>query len=208
MFYADLRVGAEERSRMRLGGFTLVELLVALGIAVAMITTVVATLVGGIRVWEMAQHTGGIEADTAFALEQFENDLRNTPPFYALPFSGDQSEMTALRLVALPENATEEARPFLWYRYRYEAGQLIRYSAYWPTRQMDDPAEEVLLEGLAELSFSYYAVPEDDQLFSAPLSNWNDSTNLPLVVEMQLAFERGNTITRKVILPLAGVGGE
>lgn len=192
------------RSRKR-SGFTLVELLVALGIAVAMIGTVVATLAGGIRVWEMAQHTGGIEADTAFALEQFEADLRNTPPFYALPLSGDEFEMTALRFVDLPENGHENARPFLWYRYRYDrqSGQLIRYSAFWPTPQMDYPMQEVVLAGLAAVTFSYYAMPDEAETLSMAGSNWNDVTNLPFVVEMSLAFERGQSITRKVILPLA-----
>lgn len=210
MHYRRLHAEEVSSGSIRSAGFTLVELLVALGIAVAMIGTVVAALAGGIRVWEMAQHTGGVETDTAFALEQFEIDLRNSPPFYALPFLGEEFEFTALRMVDMRENADEDARPFLWYRYRYnrQSGKLTRYSAYWPSPQMDYPVQEVVLEGIAELTFAYYAVPEEGQPFSAPLSNWNDATNLPFVVEMSLAFERGQAITRKVMLPLAAVGGE
>lgn len=194
-----------------LSGFTLVELLVTLGIAVTMIGTVIAAVSGGIRVWETAREVGQLEVNAALALEQLELDLRNTPPFYAFPLRGTAEELEAVRFPRFADSAdaAPEAFSLQLYRYRYEreTGRLLRFISLWPEAQSDAVESEIIIEGLEDFEFRYRAAPGNAEEGGAGdmwLTGWTDKTNAPFSVEVVLyRGEQGNPVRRRVLLPLS-----
>ena len=82
-------------------GLTLVELLIAVSLLCVVMGTVVATMSGGLRVWERAQRQGSEDQQQLLALETLRHDLHNLRAFRPIPFRGEYDSCSFPMLLTL-----------------------------------------------------------------------------------------------------------
>ena len=84
----------------RKGGMTLLELLIATALVAVAALVVAQAFAAGVRVWSRASQLNGHYADSVLALEQWQQELRNTLPCRQTSFRGRQTWMELPALIA------------------------------------------------------------------------------------------------------------
>ena len=163
-------------------GFTLVELVVAMGVGIAVSAMALIAVSSGFRSWTRLA-AGGVLLETDRGFLRFERDVSSARPLPDAPFSGDASELTlpmersgALRVVswtAAPGRLIRRERDYLFDREasfdgRAEDGTSIPFRT--ESYRLPAPAR-----------FTYYPTPDvsAEESFSA-----DSPTNLPYAVSL------------------------
>ena len=171
------------------GGFTLIELLISAMIFAVVLSVISACVFAGIRVWDYARKCGGVEGDALMKLEIVQRDVANTFRFYAVPFAGTVNDMSFAGLVETTGDVSQPARiGTVHYYFDTQRKGLFRKVWAFPGSEPTDVQPEKLLAGLSDFKISYYA-PPSDRGGDVWQEGWNDETNIPGAVTVELTFE-------------------
>lgn len=196
--------------RRRCFGFTLVELLVVTVICGVLVAAIVACLVGGIRAWDYVRRYGSTEIDAMIRLEAVQRDIANAFRFYGVSFSGDEGAFSFPGLVDVVGDGSGLFRPgTVKFFYDRQKGDFLRKVWVFPSREpLDDSAEKVM-SGISRLAVSYYAAPSEADSTGGWVGSWNNSSNMPGAVMLDLTFDGGEKqairIRRTVVLPVTAL---
>jgi len=181
------------------GGFSLLELMVVVSIIGLVTGVVVASFSGGIKVWESARVLTHVEQELYFAVESVRKDLVNTYRFHGISFSGAEREVSfpALLRVTGEEGLQEKRVGSVKYKFNPAEQTLSRYVWAFPGGE-DGADREVVAGGISGVRFTYL---DGDGLADdgAVLDVWQDPTNFPAVVTMDLIMGGGRAGSEVVI---------
>ncbi len=190
------------------GAFTLVELLIVTVIMGVVITAVTSCLIAGVRCWDYARKYGSVESDVMIKLEIVHRDFANAFRIYSIPFDGDARSAAFPALVG---TAGDESAPprvgTIKYFYDAQKQTVFRKSWIFPSGEPLDGDAEIMITGVSDVKFSFYALPGKGEEVGAWQEGWNNLTNFPGAVSMELLFDTGGKrpleIRRTVIVPAA-----
>jgi type II secretory pathway component PulJ len=179
-------------------GHSLLELLIALTLAVAVGVVTVAAFAAGLRTWERAR---ALQQDAGWriALETFERDVRNALPFRGAPFAGRRDSIEFAGRVP-----AERSGRLGVIRYAHDRGAraLVRERRVWRPEATAQGPEEILVSDVGRVAFAYgdgsgrgEGVWEDA---------WLERTNLPAAVRVRLEVGEGEgrrEVQRIVVRP-------
>jgi len=186
------------------GGFTFVELLIAVSILSVISLTVYSTLNNGVKIWRRI-NTAIPEEDYAVFSDKFGREVRNTLRFSSMRFFGNKDRIEFPSPVRFNELGMETVGKVIYaydpskdtlYKWRLDFSQ-----AY--TDREGDP--ESALKGIKSLRFGYYFYDEEKKKFIW-LDEWMKE-GLPLAVRVELEFDGGKGergITKTVSVPVSG----
>ncbi len=188
-------------------GFTLIEVMVTLGIVVLVAGVVAASLYSGLSVWDTAADFDRRRMEALLTLETMEREIRSAVPFYAIPFSGQAGGMKFCAILGgktfpeMPGKIEEIA-----YRFDEDSKTLSRLSRTFPWAGMTSPDTGIALRDVLEFRM-YYADRVDDESSDLKWSGrWEPhGERLPaaVTIELVLAEKGGETakISRTLYLP-------
>ena len=185
--------------------FTLVELLIVAMISSVVVAAIASCVIGGVRTWDYARKFGGVEADALLKLETVQRDAANTFYFYAIAFNGDSAGMTFPALVDVTTDGSGELRPGA-IKYYFDPDKKALYRKAWqfPVTEPSDDKAERILTGLSGFDIQYYSLPSSGDSSSEWQKGWNNFTNFPGAVMMNLLFDGDKQqikISRTIMLP-------
>lgn len=180
-----------KRALARHGGFTLIELLVTVSLVGMIGATVVASVIGCLRVWERIQSRGVQDQWVQVAFDQIRTDLRNIRRFSPEGFNGSYEALSfpALTPAQASDGSTLQEIGVAGYYFDQVHHVLCRSSVpYRLSRKfrLVDTCDPIL-EDVARVRFSYYAMD--------PVSNsasWKDSwesADPPLAVKVEVGYD-------------------
>ena len=197
----NIRSALRGQKRLGVAAFTLVEMLVVTAILAVLIGVIGACLSGGVRVWDTVRTHGQAEAQLSIALRILERDLANATPFCDVGMRGSASELSFVGLLrenvgptasggGREEVATAEVAYVLaLVQYRYDPSRAALLRIRQPYRAGSaaavDSRAETLLTGVQGLAFRYEQVDPDGK--RSTQSEWNNLTNFPAMVHVDLA---------------------
>ncbi len=194
------------RARARNRGFTLLEMLVVTAILAVLVAAILASVAGGLRVWDRSRSFGKREAEAILAFRLIEKDLMNAAPFFGVPFEGEDGRLTfpsILLPLPGPDATSFVERPggtsLIWNR---ERAVLLRSRSLFPQQQAE---EEVILDGVREFHFRFFGTGEDAGRRPEWTSRWNSASNMPVAVEIVAAVGDASAplvLSRRVVLPI------
>jgi prepilin-type N-terminal cleavage/methylation domain-containing protein len=196
------------RKGRRACGFTLVELIVVAAIFGVVITAVASCLIAGVRTWDYARKYSGVESEAMLKLETVHRDVANSFRFHAIAFSGGASEVAFPGFVDVDvDGAGEPWIGTIKYYFDPMKKALFRKAWVYPESEpLDDKAERILA-GVEALVISYYSMPVAGDNGSMWQEGWNNVTNIPGALAMELSFEGDNKqvikMKRTVMIPAA-----
>lgn len=186
-------------------GMTLLELLIATALVAVAALVVAQAFAAGVRVWFRASQLAGNYSDAVLAIEQMQQDLRNTFPCRKSEFRGSETwvEIPALITQSGAEGVLEQ--PGL-IRYEFDgAGQkLARVLAPCQVVEPGVPRREAIASGVRSIAFLYA-----DQTGQAGerlewVRAWDGRTNNPAAVKVLWRGQQGEEVfefERTVALP-------
>ena len=138
-------------------GFTLLELVIAAGLAAIMASAVVVLLGRGLAAWQRAE--GGLAQlfQLERGLHKMEQELRNGVVLADRPFQADKSQIT----FACAQDSTHLSQ--ITYKFILPPGAISfsRISQPYPPSNKESPQTSTVFSGIASLSFQYAAVKEE-----------------------------------------------
>ena len=185
----------------RSGGFTLVELLVAIAILGLLSTLMFGGLRFGNRAWERLQ----AEVDDVGEVQLVHNFLRNrletAMPLVSrgeqaeplVDFEGDASSLSFVTILpSLLQNGAY-SRLEMTYQASRRDGELLLtwrpYSVGDPASMQRNASTRTLLHHVTAVEISYFGPPSDDrELPSIWLQEWRDRRQLPSLIRISLRF--------------------
>jgi prepilin-type N-terminal cleavage/methylation domain-containing protein len=178
------------RTTGRAWGFTLIELMIVIGILAVITGAVVASFAGGLRIWSAASSFNRIEAEVVPGLEIFQRDVANSFSFYAIDYTAERKRISFASIIKQSPDGEADGSRIAEIRYFFdrETGELVRKSAAFPAGMEEgDINEESVIGGLEDLELSYFQYDPEDG------GRWGDemgkTTNLPEAVRIELWFE-------------------
>jgi len=187
-------------------GLTLIELLVTVSILTVIVSTILVALYTGILVWEKA---GGYDArrmEAMLALEGFEQEVRNSIPFYGIEFQGDS---TSVKFAGVLSESSDRdcALRFCEIEYAFDSRTRIfrRRSRTYPIGNAAENPFENAVSAVESVKIAYADVPARRDDPPVWLSSWTKLRRLPAALRVELEFRQGNgaaRITRTIVLPL------
>lgn len=201
------------RGNLSLTGFTLIEVLLAIGVSVLVLTSAYSSLRLGWLSYRRLNSQSQIYQNLRNGLSVFAKDLRNSFLFDAsdehpIVFSGNSKEMSFVSLVVSRNEEGETYPSAAKVFYKIEGNNLLRACLKDKDmlNQSVNPEYEVFLSHLSDAGFLYSASAgksaQADQL------NWKDSfedkTALPQAVRLTLTQKvddaKSLTVTKSVVL--------
>lgn len=176
--------------------FTLVELLVAIALAALVVAAVVASLAGGLRIWDRARAGSSPLLDAAVALEWIQRDIHSMTAARLLRFEGS-ADRVRIPVLASGDGGTPELKD-VSYSMQTGEGRLERLCSTWPSNALESAPGEVLLEGVDAVRFAYCG--DDGRWVTA----WERGTNRPSAVDVTIRFNHdkgGLEIRRTIEIP-------
>lgn len=175
--------------------FTLIELLVTVSLVTMIGATVVAAVMGCLRVWQRIESRGFQDQWVQVAFDQIRTDLRNVRRFGQTGFNGSYDALSFPALTAAQENdgATIQEIGFAGYHFDQAHHLLCRASVpYRLSRKLrlEDQCTPVLYD-VTRLRFSYYAV--DPASHAAAWKESWESPNPPLAVKVEVGYDDHTT---------------
>jgi prepilin-type N-terminal cleavage/methylation domain-containing protein len=174
--------------------FTLVELLVALVIAVSIAAAVMGSVSAGFRLWGKIREAGAQDTDSLFAFETMARQLRQSVRLGGKALAGSD---TAFSFVTIEQGAI--VRRF--YRFDAMSGKLLTASQPLAALREDKEceAQEQFLAGVGSFSVSYLGRPRAG---TKPewTGSWEEKEGLPAAVRVEAA-RQGKTLSRTVCIP-------
>lgn len=184
-----------ESSKRPLSGFTLIEVLLALGVGVLVLTSAYFSLRVGWLSYRRLNSQSQIYQNLRNSLNVFAKDLRNSFIFDAsdkhlIVFSGNAKEMSFVSLVVSRNKEGKTYASVTRVFYKIEGSNLLR--AYLKDRDMLNqslnPEYEIVLSNIVDAGFLYAASAGKSYL--SDQLNWKDSfeneTGLPQAVRLKL----------------------
>ncbi len=179
--------------RSTMAGFTLVELLVVTAILGLAMAAIGACLSGGIRVWDTARQFGRIESDVYLAMDRMSHDLRNSFPYYRIPFNGDGYEAAFPGLVAAEANAEPSLPGRITYWHEPATEQIMRSEFL---ADGDRVSDEILATGVKELKFRYAYMTDDPNPRLAEADSYQ-GTNAPRTVSIAITAVNPEAVSER-----------
>ena len=194
----------EERNFCRgVGGFTLMELLVAAVLMSVVGGAILASFGGGIRVFDKVRDFGTIRSRVALALEVMERRIRDGVRFDPVGFEGASDTMafavTRERLVG--ERLERRLARQRYYR-DAATGELVSAWIDYPFESSDEEHQETLAE-IEGLRFEY-AYKEGDAQGYQWKDAWDPTDGRPVAVRLEVRFkDKGGirSVERVVVIP-------
>ena len=200
--------------RADLAAFTLIELILALAIAGAVLTTISAVFFGALRMRDVATEAASQTLPVDTAVDIMKRDLvAIVPPGVLAGPMGNDAVITGMNQAVIlemftasgvtgPDTPFADVQKIDWYlqdppsRNTAAGRQLVRgvtHNLLAPTPVAPEP--HVLLDGVQNLQFSYYDG-----------TNWNDTwsvtlSNIPLAIKTTITFAQPN----RMVAPKAPV---
>lgn len=198
----EMRRRLQGITRGRQRGFTLVELLVVVGILGLVTGVVGASLAAGIRAWQMARTFGTAEGEALVGARIIKRDVMNTFAFYSIPFKGSRRDMTFPAIVDVtPESENPVPRlGSISYRYnRYERVLERQVTPFVSDGTMASQDRERLVRDVEDLVIRYGEIGKNGLSWEA---SWENTTNHPEVVEIELTVktDTGPLVIRETIV--------
>ena len=137
-------------------GFTLIEMLLAVSIASAILLVVSVSLFQGMKIFSRIQNLSE-QQEIVFFFDEVTRDLRNSISYSQAPFSSSKDSLSFAALVPMAGDAHESA-VFLWpvklfnYRFDAEKKQAVRTVTTIPKEETRGKTE-VMLNGISSLQF-------------------------------------------------------
>jgi prepilin-type N-terminal cleavage/methylation domain-containing protein len=190
----------------RKGGMTLLELLIATALVAVAALVVAQAFAAGVRVWSRASQLSGHYADSVLALEQWQQELRNTLPCRRTSFRGGRTWMEIPALIAEPGKGGPGSQPGL-IRYEFDvAGQkLERVPTLCVSGASDAVRRETVAGGVKSIEFSYAGRSGGGGSALEWEQAWEGRTNTPVAVKVMWRGQQGEEpfeFERTVALPV------
>jgi len=170
------------------GGFTLLELLIAVALTAVIALAIFGTWTQGIRVWERANQAQFEDREVRFVLETMAKELRNSFLFTGMAFSGTGKEVSfpqMIHITGLTEISQREIGR-VSYSFNPDEQALIRHQIGW--FQSQTPEAEEVVSGAKDLKITYYQFDREDETYQWK-EEWNDEEKQPLGVRVELTRE-------------------
>ncbi|MGQ9660807.1 MAG: prepilin-type N-terminal cleavage/methylation domain-containing protein [Kiritimatiellia bacterium] len=194
-------------------GFTLLELLIVVGILALLLGVIGACFTGGLRVWEAARSFGNRESEVLTGCEILEKDLANSFPFRAIPFQGRIDMISfATPVVGRQESEGDDGFRIGTVKYVFDkaAGALTRIeTSYSISGKPATERVETVMREVSGFALSYWGAPSGAAgLDLRWQDSWEGATNLPAAVRIRIAFSGESEtevlqLERTVLLPVA-----
>lgn len=198
-------------------GLSLVELVVSLSLVAMISGSTMATLSGGLAVWDRIQQHGVQQQWFQVAFEGLRRDLRSMRRFEPIGFTGDYDAVSFPAVLGAGGALTAtEGNELGCVAYFFDSGRQrlcrsrIPYRRFASTRIKS--ACEPMLEGIRSIRFSYYVQEEHGSSF-----RWTgraEGPEPPLAVKMEIrydttqassSFTTATTTSLMVPIPIAAV---
>ena len=187
-------------------GFTLLELLVTTSLMALVGGATVASLGGGIRVWERTVKFGGRQQSVLLAFDRLRRDLQNVRRFRLVPFKGEYDAFQVAAVdQAIPGDESQAELGARGYFLDERRHLLCRSFVPYPlmrTTRLRDHCQPVL-EHVTRVRFTYFGQREAGE--AAEWAGRWESDRLPLAVKMELTVQSGekDSSTQTLLVALA-----
>lgn len=184
-----------------LSGFSLIELLIVTAILGVVIAAIAGSLLGGIRVYDVARSFNQGEGEAALAMEIIQNDLANAFDFFDLSFVGRGDSLVFPTVVEDPNGG---GRAIAQVSYVVDDREKILLRKIEPYPDGEEHAE-ALLNRIETLELSYYSLVEGKGSLPVWQSAGEMVTGFPARVDITLSFVSDSGVgemARTVLVPL------
>jgi hypothetical protein len=205
----DLLAG---NTTVRVGRYTLIEMVAALGITVIAAAAVAAAAAGGLQIYQRARIYSELQSDMLLGLERLERDLRNTFVIDGIAFQGTPTAVSFSGIIRAWRGEQEgllNVPGRLTYGLDRSQGALVvwRQTYALAVREGEVPRGEVtvLARNIAGVEFSYYHYDTLTKRYSW-LQNWTEEQEgVPVAVKITIKPVAGTTedFVRTVFIPVA-----
>ncbi|MEL6962025.1 MAG: prepilin-type N-terminal cleavage/methylation domain-containing protein [Pseudomonadota bacterium] len=191
--------------RCRSGGFTLMELLVAMTLLGMLMVVLFGSLRFGTRVWEatdrIRRDDGEAQAIRTFLRERLEQSLPLSLPLadgrYEIVFAGEE---TSLRMASSMPQSVGYGPYVMNFSLTAASGPDVSNELTFRWRLIDDEIgrrdndvqERVILDALDRIRFAYFGRKEGRDAIPQWHATWREQGELPDLIRVDVAFIRGD----------------
>ncbi|MCM8787279.1 MAG: GspJ family type II secretion system protein [Candidatus Omnitrophica bacterium] len=165
--------------------FTLIELIIVIGIATAISFGIYKMFSSGAKIWQKIKSIT-LEEDINIFFQKFSLELNNTFKFSLIDFSGEIDRIMFPAIInsfSLKQKSPGEIK----YYFDSNKGALIKEERDFSQIYNDSEGiTKILLDNVASCKFRYYTYDEEKQEYVWQ-DNWKNN-KLPLAVEVNLVF--------------------
>ena len=171
------------------GGFTLLELLIALTLFSVVIVIVGSVFGTGIFAWKRGEGEMGFYQELRLTFDRMAIEIRNILPYENAPFTGEKNSFSFVELRPSRSSSSPE-----WIQVTYEvkktgtAPVLVRRTRPLSKEEAD---EEVLLSSFSELEFYYFAKELEGEWHWTEKWDYEKFKGPPPFVRMVFVMEGG-----------------
>jgi len=186
-------------------GFTLVELLVTTSLMVLVGAATVASLAGGVRVWERARESSTDGRSSLIAFDHLRRDVHNIRRFTLVPFEGTYGQFAAATVERVDRDSDQPAEIgrlgyFLDERRHVLCRSFVPYRLMRRERFTDRC--QAVLEDVARLRFSYFGVEKEGGQ-AGWFEHWH-ATEPPLTLQCTVTIQgpHGQAVPQMLLVSL------
>ena len=185
-------------------GFTLIELLIVVLLLGTVMTVIMASFEGGLRVYDRISGFGTGEMEVYLAGEAIARDLKNAIQTDDIVLTGEPDAIEMLTVATLGETAGQS----LLVRYHGSASGVQRSVSLLSAEGRNAPVdsvETILVPGFG-ITLRYQGTGQGAGPGSAWSDSWAGGTNLPVAVQIEIAGDAlvDGPVVRTVLLETAG----
>ena len=188
-------------------GFTLVELLVAAGISVVILSAIGACLLGGINVWETAQNFNSSEMTASIGLSIMEDDLMNAFSYHDHTFSAREDAFSFAGIIGYQQEDNPNELGTIKYTYDSNRRAIYRQEMSGTDGNGQTPdQQEMIAEDVRDMTVAYLYMPDDASSGGAWSPARTEGTNFVRGVKLMLTIAEKDkmvNIERMIVLPMA-----
>jgi len=185
-------------------GFTLIELLIVVLLLGTVMTVIMASFEGGLRVYDRISGFGTGEMEVYLAGEAIARDLKNAIQTDGIVLTGEPDAIEMLTVATLGESAGQS----LLVRYHGAVSGVQRSMSLLSAEGRNasvDSVETILGPGFS-INLRYQGTGQGPGPGSAWSDSWAGGTNLPVAVQIEIAGDAlvDGPVVRTVLLETAG----
>ena len=186
--------------------FTLIEVLVVVGLFAVIATSLFSSFILGMRVWKRSSIDSYQAQKAVISLERLSQELRQAIIYSEIPFEGEDAEVNFV-------NVRNNKIYNISYYYSKSDRALYRYAPYlevgeWFDGGFKDTRRDgrAVIKNIQNFSFGYYLLNKTDkgieEVVFAP--SWNATpTSMPKAIRLSLRLKGNETFQRILSLPAA-----